>query len=159
MKNALRYFPTDVQPTLIDEFQYELDTYGHIYMYRFQPDVEMRAYPIDEYPCRCKAAAGIMLMIMNNLDRRVAQFPDELVTYGGNGQVFSNWAQVKAFDRYEHGRDRSTFVLVPHRHALFEYDDGRTSAGDVLRTSHGTLSREKRLLTSCRHYQWSGTAH
>ena len=94
MKNALRYFPADAQLTLIDEFQYELNTYGHIYMYRFQPDVEMRAYPIDEYPCRCKAAAGIMLMIMNNLDRRVAQFPDELVTYGDNGQVFSNWAQV-----------------------------------------------------------------
>ena len=63
-------------------------------MYRFQPDIEMRAYPIDEYPCRCKSAAAVMLMIMNNLDRRVAQFPDELVTYGANGQVFSNWAQV-----------------------------------------------------------------
>jgi urocanate hydratase len=63
-------------------------------MYRFQPNIEMRAYPIDEYPCRCKSAAAIMLMIMNNLDRRVAQFPDELVTYGGNGQVFSNWAQA-----------------------------------------------------------------
>lgn len=63
-------------------------------MYRFQPNIEMRAYPIDEYPCKCKFAAGIMLMIMNNLDKRIAQFPDELVTYGGNGQVFSNWAQV-----------------------------------------------------------------
>ncbi|CAF2904808.1 unnamed protein product [Rotaria sp. Silwood2] len=93
IKNALRYFPSNIQPQLIDEFIYELDTYGHIYMYRFQPDIEMRAYPIDEYPCKCKAAAGIMLMIMNNLDKRVAQFPDELVTYGGNGQVFSNWAQ------------------------------------------------------------------
>ncbi|UJR09861.1 hypothetical protein I4U23_014083 [Adineta vaga] len=93
IKNALRYFPSNVQLELVDEFKYEMDTYGHIYMYRFQPDIEMRAYPIDEYPCKCKAAAGIMLMIMNNLDKRVAQFPDELVTYGGNGQVFSNWAQ------------------------------------------------------------------
>ncbi|CAF1050071.1 unnamed protein product [Adineta steineri] len=93
IKNALRYFPSNIQPQLIDEFQYEMDTYGHIYMYRFQPDIEMRAYPIDEYPCNCKAAAGIMLMIMNNLDRKIAQFPDELVTYGGNGQVFGNWAQ------------------------------------------------------------------
>ena len=94
IKNALRYFPTELQGKLIDEFQYELDTYGHVYMYRFEPEIEMKAYPIDDYPCRCKAAAAIMLMIMNNLDRRVAQFPDELVTYGGNGQVFSNWAQV-----------------------------------------------------------------
>ncbi len=94
MKNALRYFPSNVQLELIDEFQFELDNYGHIYMYRFQPEIEMRAYPIDDYPCKCKFAAGIMLMIMNNLDKRIAQFPDELVTYGGNGQVFSNWAQV-----------------------------------------------------------------
>ena len=95
VKNALRYFPSQIQPELIDEFKYELDTYGHIYMYRFQPDIEMRAHPIDEYPCKCKAAGAIMLMIMNNLDRNIAQFPDELVTYGANGQVFSNWAQVK----------------------------------------------------------------
>ncbi|CAF0874549.1 unnamed protein product [Adineta ricciae] len=93
IKNALRYFPAKAQVHLVDEFKYELDTYGHIYMYRFQPDIEMRAYPIDEYTCKCKAAAAIMLMIMNNLDKRVAQFPDELVTYGGNGQIFSNWAQ------------------------------------------------------------------
>jgi urocanate hydratase len=99
IKNALRYFPTEIQGTLIDEFQYELDTYGHIYMYRFEPEIEMKAYPIDDYPCRCKEAAAIMLMIMNNLDRAVAQFPDELVTYGGNGQVFSNWAQVSQMSR------------------------------------------------------------
>lgn len=93
IKNALRYFPPGVQVELLDEFTFELETYGHIYMYRFQPDIEMRAYPIDEYPCKCKAAAAIMLMIMNNLDKQVAQFPDELVVYGGNGQAFSNWAQ------------------------------------------------------------------
>ena len=99
IKNALRYFPAKVQLQLVDEFKYELDTYGHIYMYRFQPNIEMRAYPIDEYTCKCKAAAAIMLMIMNNLDKRVAQFPDELVTYGGNGQTFSNWAQVNSCNR------------------------------------------------------------
>jgi urocanate hydratase len=67
-------------------------------MYRFQPDIDMHAYPIDDYPCKCKSAAAIMLMIMNNLDKKVAQFPDELITYGGNGQVFSNWAQVNRFE-------------------------------------------------------------
>lgn len=77
-------------------------------MYRFQPEIEMRAYPIDDYPCKCQEAAAIMLMIMNNLDRRIAQFPDELVTYGGNGQVFSNWAQVEYFDLEQH---RECFVL------------------------------------------------
>ncbi|XP_010831180.1 PREDICTED: urocanate hydratase, partial [Bison bison bison] len=89
----LRYFPPDVQEVLAPEFAQELRLYGHIYMYRFCPDLEMRAYPVERYPCRTRAAAAIMLMIMNNLDPAVAQFPQELVTYGGNGQVFSNWAQ------------------------------------------------------------------
>ncbi|XP_027379268.1 urocanate hydratase isoform X3 [Bos indicus x Bos taurus] len=93
LKNALRYFPPDVQEVLAPEFAQELRLYGHIYMYRFCPDLEMRAYPVERYPCRTRAAAAIMLMIMNNLDPAVAQFPQELVTYGGNGQVFSNWAQ------------------------------------------------------------------
>ncbi|XP_069418136.1 urocanate hydratase isoform X2 [Ovis canadensis] len=93
LKNALRYFPPDVQEVLAPEFAQELRLYGHVYMYRFCPDLEMRAYPVEQYPCRTRAAAAIMLMIMNNLDPAVAQFPQELVTYGGNGQVFSNWAQ------------------------------------------------------------------
>ncbi|XP_027957631.1 urocanate hydratase isoform X1 [Eumetopias jubatus] len=93
LRNALRYFPLDVQELLAPEFAQELRLYGHIYMYRFCPDMKMRAYPIDQYPCRTRAAAAIMHMIMNNLDPAVAQFPQELVTYGGNGQVFSNWAQ------------------------------------------------------------------
>ncbi|KAB0378808.1 urocanate hydratase [Muntiacus reevesi] len=93
LKNALRYFPPDVQEVLAPEFAQELRLYGHIYMYRFCPDLEMRAYPVERYPCRTRAAAAIMLMIMNNLDPAVAQFPQELVTYGGNGHVFSNWAQ------------------------------------------------------------------
>uniref|UniRef100_A0A8C3ARQ3 Urocanate hydratase n=1 Tax=Cyclopterus lumpus TaxID=8103 RepID=A0A8C3ARQ3_CYCLU len=88
-KNALRYFPPSHHATLAPEFAQELRQYGHIYMYRFCP----KLYPIDQYPCRTRQAASIMLMIMNNLDPAVAQFPQELVTYGGNGQVFSNWAQ------------------------------------------------------------------
>ncbi|TRY55002.1 hypothetical protein DNTS_020746 [Danionella cerebrum] len=93
LRNALRYFPPELHATLASEFAQELRQYGHIYMYRFCPALRMRAHPIDQYPCRTKHAACIMLMIMNNLDPDVAQFPQELVTYGGNGQVFSNWAQ------------------------------------------------------------------
>ncbi|XP_023230308.1 urocanate hydratase-like [Centruroides sculpturatus] len=93
LKNALRYFPANLHNILAPEFLEELENYGHIYMYRFRPSIEMRAYPIDQYPAKCQKAAAIMLMIMNNLDPKVAQFPHELVTYGGNGQVFSNWAQ------------------------------------------------------------------
>ncbi|XP_065605421.1 urocanate hydratase isoform X2 [Cyrtonyx montezumae] len=100
LRNALRYFPPDVQKKLVLEFAEELRLYGHIYMYRFFPDIEMRAYPIEDYPCKTKSAAAIMLMIMNNLDPSVAQFPQELVTYGGNGQVFSNWAQFWLAMRY-----------------------------------------------------------
>uniref|UniRef100_A0A669D900 Urocanate hydratase 1 n=1 Tax=Oreochromis niloticus TaxID=8128 RepID=A0A669D900_ORENI len=94
LRNALRYFPPSHHATLASEFAQELRQYGHIYMYRFCPTLRMRAYPIDQYPCRTRQAAAMMLMIMNNLDPAVAQFPQELVTYGGNGQVFSNWAQV-----------------------------------------------------------------
>lgn len=93
LKNALRYFPSRLHKTLAVEFAAELEQYGHIYMYRFLPPICMKAYPIDDYPVKCKQAAAIMHMIMNNLDPRVAQFPQELVTYGGNGQVLSNWAQ------------------------------------------------------------------
>ncbi|KAG9332537.1 hypothetical protein JZ751_014635 [Albula glossodonta] len=93
LRNALRYFPPSLHSTLASEFAQELRQYGHIYMYRFCPPIRMRAYPIDQYPCRTHQAAAIMHMIMNNLDPVVAQFPQELVTYGGNGQVFSNWAQ------------------------------------------------------------------
>ncbi|XP_065673576.1 urocanate hydratase isoform X2 [Hydra vulgaris] len=93
VQNALRYFPENVHEELAFEFAEELINYGHIYMYRFQPSIEMKAYPIDEYPCKTRQAAAIMLMIMNNLDPKVAQFPNELITYGGNGHVFSNWAQ------------------------------------------------------------------
>nr|CAB3267533.1 urocanate hydratase-like [Phallusia mammillata] len=100
IRNALRYFPPKYHQTLSKEFRDELEKYGHIYMYRLIPDIEMKAYPIDEYPCKSKHAAAIMHMIMNNLDHRVAQFPHELVTYGGNGQVFSNWAQFRLTMKY-----------------------------------------------------------
>ncbi|KAI5109487.1 urocanate hydratase [Silurus meridionalis] len=93
LKNVLRYFPPALHAILAPEFAQELTQYGHIYMYRFCPTLRMRAYPIDQYPCKTRHAAAIMHMIMNNLDPAVAQFPQELVTYGGNGQVFSNWAQ------------------------------------------------------------------
>lgn len=88
VKNALRYFPAKFHATLAPEFFSELMTYGHIYMYRFKPTAyEMKAHPISEYPAKCTQAAAIMLMIMNNLDPQVAQYPEELVTYGGNGSV------------------------------------------------------------------------
>ncbi len=93
LKNALRYFDPKHHEVLAPEFLAELETYGHIYMYRFRPDYRMYARHIDEYPAKCKQAAAIMLMIQNNLDPENAQHPHELVTYGGNGAVFQNWAQ------------------------------------------------------------------
>lgn len=93
VENALRYFPANWHEELAQEFYRELLTYGRIYMYRFRPDYEMYARPIDQYPASCQQAAAIMLMIQNNLDPAVAQHPHELITYGGNGAVFQNWAQ------------------------------------------------------------------
>ncbi|WP_406824876.1 urocanate hydratase [Pedobacter sp. KACC 23697] len=93
IKNALRYFPKAWHPDLAHEFLAELENYGHIYMYRFMPDYAIHARPIAEYPCRTPHAAAIMLMIQNNLDPAIAQHPEELITYGGNGSVFQNWAQ------------------------------------------------------------------
>jgi len=93
IENALRYFPEKNHGILGPEFLEELRTYGRIYMYRFRPDCVIRALPIEQYRARSLQAAGIMLMIDNNLDPLVAQFPNELITYGGNGAVFQNWAQ------------------------------------------------------------------
>ena len=93
LKNALRYFEPRHHAVLAPEFAAELEKYGRIYMYRFRPTYEMYARPIDEYPAKCRQAAAIMAMIQNNLDPRVAQHPHELITYGGNGAVFQNWAQ------------------------------------------------------------------
>lgn len=93
IRNALRYFPKKWHAELAVAFAEELKTYGRIYMYRFKPDYKIYARPIDAYPARSKQAAAIMMMIQNNLDPNVAQHPDELITYGGNGAVFQNWAQ------------------------------------------------------------------
>ena len=100
LKNALRYFPQKHHAELAPEFAEELERYGRIYMYRFRPDYEMYARPIGEYPARCRQAAAIMAMIQNNLDPRVAQHPHELITYGGNGAVFQNWAQYRLAMQY-----------------------------------------------------------
>ena len=100
LKNALRYFPKEQHAALAPEFAEELKEYGRIYMYRFMPDYNMYARPIHEYPHQCKQAAAIMLMIQNNLDPAVAQHPDELITYGGNGAVFQNWAQYRLTMKY-----------------------------------------------------------
>ena len=100
IKNALRYFPQEHHATLAKEFAQELKDYGRIYMYRFRPDYQMYARPIDEYPAKSKQAAAIMAMIQNNLDYRVAQHPHELITYGGNGAVFQNWAQYRLVMQY-----------------------------------------------------------
>ena len=100
LKNALRYFPEHQHNTLATEFARELREYGRIYMYRLRPDYPMYARPIGEYPAKCKQAAAIMAMIQNNLDPRVAQHPHELITYGGNGAVFQNWAQYRLTMKY-----------------------------------------------------------
>ncbi len=93
LRNALRYFPPAMHTELAPEFASELAKYGRIYMHRFRPSYQMKARPINDYPAECSQAAAIMLMIQNNLDPTVAQHPYELITYGGNGTVFQNWAQ------------------------------------------------------------------
>jgi len=99
-RNALRYFDPKHHATLLPEFKHELETYGRIYMHRFRPDYKIYARPIQEYPGKSTQAKAIMLMIQNNLDHAVAQHPDELITYGGNGGVFSNWAQYRLVMQY-----------------------------------------------------------
>lgn len=100
LRNALRYLPKELHKELAPEFAQELADYGRIYMYRLRPDYEMKARPIDWYPARTPQAAAIMLMIQNNLDKAVAQHPHELITYGGNGAVFQNWAQYRLVMKY-----------------------------------------------------------
>tara|TARA_R110002020_G_scaffold113688_1_gene261601 strand:+ start:105022 stop:107106 length:2085 start_codon:yes stop_codon:yes gene_type:complete len=100
VRNALRYFPEQWHRTLSPEFAQELETYGRIYMYRFKPTYGLHARPLSEYPATCAETAAIMLMIQNNLDPAVAQHPEELITYGGNGSVFQNWAQYLLTMRY-----------------------------------------------------------
>ena len=100
IRNALRYFDKKHHVVLSKEFALELKTYGRIYMYRFRPEYKIQARPISEYPAKCKQAAAIMHMLSNNLDYAVAQHPHELITYGGNGAVFQNWAQYLLTMKY-----------------------------------------------------------
>lgn len=112
LKNALRYFPVEFHEVLAREFADELKNYGRIYMYRFRPDYEIKARNINDYPSRSLKAAAIMLMITNNLDVDVAQHPHELITYGGNGAVFQNWAQYRLTMKYlSEMTDEQTLVM------------------------------------------------
>jgi len=121
LKNALRYFDPKHHAELFSEFKEELDTFGRIYMYRFRPDYKMYARPIDDYPAKSKHAAAIMLMIQNNLDYDVAQHPHELITYGGNGAVFQNWAQYRLTMKYlaEMSNEQTLVMYSGHPLGLF----------------------------------------
>ena len=121
LRNALRYFEPKHHEVLIKEFSDELEKYGRIYMYRFRPDYEMYARPISEYPGKSEQAKAIMLMIQNNLDYAVAQHPHELITYGGNGAVFQNWAQYRLTMKYlSEMTDEQTLVMYSgHPMGLF----------------------------------------
>lgn len=121
VKNALRYFPKKWHKQLATEFYEELESYGRIYMYRFKPSYKMYARAINEYPAKCKAAASIMLMIQNNLDPKVAQHPEELITYGGNGAVFQNWAQYLLTMQYlsEMTEEQTLHMYSGHPMGLF----------------------------------------
>ncbi len=112
IKNALRYFPESLHKVLAPEFAEELLRYGRIYMYRYRPDYPIISGSIDDYPHKSKQAAAIMLMLHNNLDNAVAQHPHELITYGGNGAVFQNWAQYRLTMKYlSEMTDEQTLVL------------------------------------------------
>ena len=126
LRNALRYFPKHQHPALVDEFREELERYGRIYMYRFRVTHPMKACPISWYPAKSKQAAAIMLMIQNNLDPAVAQHPHELITYGGNGAVFQNWAQYRLTMRYlSEMTDEQTLVMYSgHPLGLFPSHPG-----------------------------------
>ncbi|NLN32507.1 MAG: urocanate hydratase [Flavobacteriaceae bacterium] len=121
LKNALRYFEPKFHSELIPEFKEELEKFGRIYMYRFKPDYEIYARPIEEYPGKSLQAKAIQLMIQNNLDPAVAQHPDELITYGGNGAVFQNWAQYLLTMKYlSEMTDEQTLVMYSgHPMGLF----------------------------------------
>lgn len=126
LKNALRYFPAKHHATLLPEFRQELETYGRIYMYRFRPDYKIHARSIDEFPHKSRQAAAIMLMLSNNLDYAVAQHPHELITYGGNGAAFQNWAQYLLTMQYlAQMTDDQTLVLYSgHPLGLFPSHPG-----------------------------------
>ena len=121
IRNALRYFPEHMHATLAPEFTKELKTYGRIYMYRFMPNYEIKARHLEDFPHKSKQAAAIQLMLSNNLDHAIAQHPEELITYGGNGAVFQNWAQYLLCMQYlAEMTDEQTLVLYSgHPMGLF----------------------------------------
>ncbi len=121
VRNALRYFPHSMHRQLAKEFAQELDRFGRIYMYRFRPEYPVKARNIYDYPHKSLKAAAIMLMISNNLDPEVAQHPDELITYGGNGAVFQNWAQYRLTMKYlsEMTDDQTLVIYSGHPLGLF----------------------------------------
>ncbi len=121
VRNALRYFPKNWHTELAKEFAKELKTYGRIYMYRFKPDYTIYARPVHEYPAKTVQAASIMLMIQNNLDSAVAQHPEELITYGGNGAVFQNWAQYLLTMQYlaNMNEEQTLHIYSGHPMGLF----------------------------------------
>lgn len=124
VKNALRYFPVKFHTLLAREFALELKDFGRIYMYRFRPDYEIKARHINDFPAVCREAAAIMLMISNNLDVSVAQHPHELITYGGNGAVFQNWAQYRLTMKYlsELREDQTLVMYSGHPLGIFPSD-------------------------------------
>ncbi len=121
VRNALRYFPKEWHQELAIEFAQELKDFGRIYMYRFKPSYHLKARTINDYPAKCQQAAAIMLMVENNLDPAVAQHPEELITYGGNGAVFQNWAQYLLSMKYlsEMESDQTLHLYSGHPMGLF----------------------------------------
>lgn len=121
LKNALRYFPREQHKELIEEFAAELKEYGRIYMYRYRPENEIYARPLEDYPAKCNQAKAIMLMIQNNLHHDVAQHPHELITYGGNGSVFQNWIQYRLTMKYlsEMTEEQTLVMNSGHPQGLF----------------------------------------
>lgn len=133
IKNSLRYFPEKFHKILAPEFADELDKFGRIWMMRFRPtNYKMKAFPIDSYPTKSKEAAAIMLMIQNNLDKEIAQFPHELITYGGNGSVFQNWAQYRIVMKYLCEMDDEQTLVIYSGHPLGLFPSSKDSPRVVI---------------------------
>ncbi len=137
IKNALRYFPVRFHKILAGEFARELYDRGRIYMYRFRPDYEIKARHIDDFPHRSGHAAAIMLMISNNLDEQVAQHPHELITYGGNGAVFQNWAQYRLTMKYLSEMTDEQTLVINSGHPLGLFPSHREAPRVVVTNGYG----------------------
>tara|TARA_B100000900_G_scaffold415651_1_gene446420 strand:+ start:1405 stop:3417 length:2013 start_codon:yes stop_codon:yes gene_type:complete len=132
IQNSLRYFPKEWHEELAYEFKNELENLGHIYMHRFRPNYEMYARPISDYPTENKQAACIMLMIQNNLDPAVAQYPHELITYGGNGSVFQNWIQYRITMHYLSNMNMNQTLVMYSGHPLGLFPSNQNSPRVVI---------------------------